>query len=533
MLRITSMLITLLLGSVFLATAHRCPAAPPLEHPAPRKSGKAGWHTLAHLAGAARWIIVGQEQSAVEELNSAIQARPNIPWLYQLRAVLLARHDQLDAAIADLDRAIGLEPKCMEAYLTRAELLLERYTAEADKANSAGPDASVSQRTPAPPAAENTDGERSEQDSRAYGYLFRAIGDCTKALRIRGTSARAHMLRGMCYQSGLELGKAIDDFTAAMRCDPQDPAPHLSRADAYAIVVDMADGLKDVRSDDDAVTDFRAQLIEMKAQCGVKSVKEAGARALADYDTVLKLDPTSWVAYSGKATIDESLGDREQAVHDCSAAIRLAPDQWPLYQNRAELYYKQEKYKEAIADYSLCLRLGCPDGDVYCRRGLAFLELEDLEHAMADFNEALRLEPGDAAAYLGRSWVHSSRCDYTAAVADCRKAVELNPDDPDYGRCLAWLLATCPDQRWRDGHKALTLATAACKATAWKNSDCCDTLAAAYAELGRFEEAIQWQERALAGAADADRKELSGRLTLYRAHRPYRAPRSPGEPRTR
>jgi serine/threonine-protein kinase len=89
---------------------------------------------------------------------------------------------------------------------------------------------------------------------------------------------------------------------------------------------------------------------------------------------------------------------------------------------------------------------------------------------------------------------------------------------------IAWLLATCPDQSARDGKKSVQLATEACELTQWKNPSLLDTLAAACAEAGNFEQAIKWQSETLRlydNAGDS-RPGMEKRLALYKQHKAYR-----------
>ena len=87
---------------------------------------------------------------------------------------------------------------------------------------------------------------------------------------------------------------------------------------------------------------------------------------------------------------------------------------------------------------------------------------------------------------------------------------------------IAWSMATCPDDRCRDGKKAVECATKACELTDWKRSGFIDTLAAAYAESGDYPNAMTWQEKSLELAPEDEKQELTGRLELYRANKPYR-----------
>lgn len=87
---------------------------------------------------------------------------------------------------------------------------------------------------------------------------------------------------------------------------------------------------------------------------------------------------------------------------------------------------------------------------------------------------------------------------------------------------FAWLLATSPDASARDSNKAIKHATAACKMTGWSNDAYLDTLAAAYASASDFDEAITWQNKALANAADNYvKEEYKARLRLYQSGTPY------------
>ena len=89
---------------------------------------------------------------------------------------------------------------------------------------------------------------------------------------------------------------------------------------------------------------------------------------------------------------------------------------------------------------------------------------------------------------------------------------------------LAWLAATSPRQEFRDGKKAVEYARKACELTNWKEPGNLDTLAAAYAQSGDFQEAIKWQNKALESPAfPKDQVEKAHqRLEMYAAGKPYR-----------
>jgi tetratricopeptide (TPR) repeat protein len=87
---------------------------------------------------------------------------------------------------------------------------------------------------------------------------------------------------------------------------------------------------------------------------------------------------------------------------------------------------------------------------------------------------------------------------------------------------LAWLQATCIEEGFRNGAKAVENATHACELTDWNDYRLFDTLAASYAEARDFDMAIKWQTKALDAASDEEKVDIRSRLDLYHAERPYR-----------
>lgn len=88
---------------------------------------------------------------------------------------------------------------------------------------------------------------------------------------------------------------------------------------------------------------------------------------------------------------------------------------------------------------------------------------------------------------------------------------------------LAWLWVTCPEASFRDGKRAVDLATRGCKLAEWKDAHMLDTLAAACAEVGDFDKAVEWQAKANRPFVNADdRKKGEDRLYLYQHRKPYR-----------
>ena len=114
---------------------------------------------------------------------------------------------------------------------------------------------------------------------------------------------------------------------------------------------------------------------------------------------------------------------------------------------------------------------------------------------------------------------------YREALVHLEAAYAANPGDVSVANNLAWLLATCPDAAYRDGPRALWLAEWACKATSHQSPPLLDSLAAAYAEVGQFDEAVRVTRQAIEivrSNPKASTETLESRLALYLAGKPCR-----------
>jgi tetratricopeptide (TPR) repeat protein len=141
-------------------------------------------------------------------------------------------------------------------------------------------------------------------------------------------------------------------------------------------------------------------------------------------------------------------------------------------------------------------------------------------------------EPGVlATALTNRGLAEGRRGDWHRAIDDYHEALRLQPNLANAQNNLAWLLAVCPIDALRNGQEAVERATWACKATRWCSPSCLGTLAAAYAELGDFDQAVRLQKRAL---SDPTYRRTYGeamvldRLRLYEQGLPYRLPTQGG-----
>lgn len=149
----------------------------------------------------------------------------------------------------------------------------------------------------------------------------------------------------------------------------------------------------------------------------------------------------------------------------------------------------------------------------------------DYPDAVSHLSAAINRNPPNKEALDLRAYSYWYMDDYAHARADFERVLKLSPDDAKSANDFAWLLSTWPNASARDGRRAVELAQRAGKLTAWKRPAILDTLAAAYAEIGDFRNAVKWQQAALdferPDLRHSTRHQMEARLELYRKQTPY------------
>jgi Tfp pilus assembly protein PilF len=183
---------------------------------------------------------------------------------------------------------------------------------------------------------------------------------------------------------------------------------------------------------------------------------------------------------------------------------------------------------EAIVHYQKALQITPDNAKAHNNLGNLLLQKGRVDEAIAHFQTALQITPDNAKARYNLGNALLQKGSVGEAMAQYRQAVRISPDSPGVLNNLAWLLATCPDAHLRDGVQAVQYAVRACELTHYGAAPLVGTLAAAYAEAGRFDEAIATAEKACALATASGERDLLEKnqklLVLYRARQPYHEP---------
>ena len=227
-------------------------------------------------------------------------------------------------------------------------------------------------------------------------------------------------------------------------------------------------------------------------------------------------------AYQSRALAYESIGDNERALQDFDRSIKLDSQDASAYMNRGSLHLLRQSYDKALDDLNAALALRPTVPKLFLIRGRIFQVQGDSKAALKDTEEAVRLWPDSSTCLMERAERRRALNDLPGSDADRKLALECFPKNPKGFDAAARWMATSEWAEFRDGRVAVELAEKACQATNSKNVDYLDTLAAAYAEAGQFDKAIEWQQKALDLAAETQKEAFAARLTLYRDGKPYR-----------
>ena len=239
-------------------------------------------------------------------------------------------------------------------------------------------------------------------------------------------------------------------------------------------------------------------------------------------------NPDAWGARNDLGVVIANEGDYSKAIDEFRQSLKDNPNNPEARLNLGYALVLQKNYPAAEAQY-LALLKSNPHEPVANKMYARLLELQGRNA------EAIRHD--QISADLSPNvdiWMDLATLDYIVGnwrrvVVDLHHALALNPDASSEVTALnnlAWTLATCPDGSVRNGNEAVRYAEEACHLTGFKQSGMVNTLAAAYAEAGRFPDAVTTAEMALKLATDAgDAPTVSTTrrlLSLYREGKPCR-----------
>ncbi len=244
--------------------------------------------------------------------------------------------------------------------------------------------------------------------------------------------------------------------------------------------------------------------------------------AKADFLAALDFHPRNWRAMHNQGVIFAQSNQFAEAFDDFNQVIQLNPKYAKAYANRATLYVQAKDLQAAIKDYEQAIERDKNLATAYVGLGRVCHMLGRWDDAIEYFTTAVQLEPTSASVICSRGDLHADMGLYGEALADYARTIELDPEFAHAYRNGAWLLATCPDERFRDPENAILGARQALECSYGEQHVALDTLAAAFASDGQFEQAIAMVTQAVDLAPEDAKFSYLTRLQLYQGSQPFR-----------
>jgi tetratricopeptide (TPR) repeat protein len=249
-------------------------------------------------------------------------------------------------------------------------------------------------------------------------------------------------------------------------------------------------------------------------------------RAVTHFLTVRDLEPRSAPARFNLATALHAASQPEAAIREIGEAIRLDPDYIRAHNALAQWLLLRGQPAEAISHFRDVVRLEPEQAVAQYNLGAALLEHGQPGEAVPPLQRALALKRSFPEAHYNLARAMAGLGRVREAIDELRHAVALRADWPEALAQLSWLLATASDSGLRNPEDAVKFGLKAADLTDRLNPSVLDSLAAAYAARGQFDEAVTVAERAgqLAASDPILAAQIRARLQLYRQGKPVVVP---------
>jgi tetratricopeptide (TPR) repeat protein len=396
-------------------------------------------------------------------------------------------------------------------------------------------------------------------DLTPAGRIPEAFEHYEQALRIKPDYGEAHNNLGILLQKSGRETEAIEHYERSLQIDPKNAKAHSNLGSVFLQEGKVSDAEREFEqalrlNPDDAIT---------HRNLGV-ALAQAGrvGEAIGHYEQALRIQPDYAAAHSNLGIALARVGRTQEAMEHYEQALRIQPDLAEAHCSLGVALAQAGRVGEAIGHYEQALRIQPDSVEAHHNLGIALFQLGRLPEAMGHWEQALRIKPDLAGAhyYLGLALARLGRLQ--DAIGHYEQALRIKPDSaeahynlgiallqlgrlpeaighweqalrikPDYAEAennLAWLLATLAPTDGGAPVRAVTLAERACKLTNNRVTPYLDTLAAAYAAVGRSNEAIATAQKAIELAKAAGQSQLVEQielhLKLYRSGQPYHQP---------
>jgi protein O-mannosyl-transferase len=256
-------------------------------------------------------------------------------------------------------------------------------------------------------------------------------------------------------------------------------------------------------------------------QCGMYADMETLWRSTIAHE------PESEMPHYNLAILLAQRGELEEAIAHYEKVLDIAPDHFGAHNNLGLVLLQKGRAAEAIPHLERALSLDPAHAGAALTLGAALAQNGQLPQAIALYRRVLEHDPDNPQVLCNLGNLLLQQGQTAEAVSHLQRALQLHPDNVLINNSLAWVLATSGEGQFRDGSKAVAFAEKANTLSGARNASVLRTLGAAYAEAGRFPEAVRSAQRALTVAIAlnnrAEAAALRQELARYQAGSAFHA----------
>jgi tetratricopeptide (TPR) repeat protein len=361
------------------------------------------------------------------------------------------------------------------------------------------------------------------------GYTYELLGKRDQALQqylialqLRPWDATFHYVLGKLLWSQGKKEETLQHFRKAIEINP----------DYFDALYALGAALDEMNASKDAIPYLKHAVgLRPKSREALLKIAEAlmNAGRLSEaemrFEQLVAMAPDNPENHINLGGILWVRGKWSEALLAYSQAVRLKPDWSVARYDLGTALMSQKRFEEAAQEFGEAARLNTNYAQAITGWGRALAAQGKTNEAVAKFEESFRIK-ADAFPLYQLAMVCLSQRKDSEAIDYLKRALELRPDWPIGLKELAWLRATASESDLRNGAEAVRLAERACQLTSNGDPACLNSLAAAYAETGKFDEAASTAEKALGLTYRGGQPELAAILAeavkLYRDHKPFR-----------
>ena len=243
------------------------------------------------------------------------------------------------------------------------------------------------------------------------------------------------------------------------------------------------------------------------------------------YKKSIQIDDNLVYGYFSLGFVRHNQKSYLEAIEWYDQAIKVNKYYAPAYTNSGFAFTEIKKYDEAIKKFERAIDIDPNDCRIYIGYGNLFYNQKKFLKAIEFYDKGIEKDSKNALAFELRGAAYSKITQYERAISDFNKSLEINPKQANAYNHISWILATCPNAIYRDGAKAVEIAEKGLELG--KDPSILDTLAAAYAEAGKFEDAIKIEEEVILMLKKEENasfqiNECTEHLNYYKSHKPWR-----------